>query len=126
MTLTIEEMKANRKLWVEALRSGKYRQTKSKLKARNGAMCCLGVLADLAGCEWKYDPDGKKYLANDEAGFAPFEAMDFVGLKEGGGGYERGQLSDLNDEGTSFKEIAAIIESEPPGLFIDSTLGAGE
>lgn len=40
--------------WVEALRSGKYRQTRGKLKARNGAMCCLGVLCDIQGAEWEW------------------------------------------------------------------------
>lgn len=38
-------MNGNAKKWVEALRSGKYRQTKYQL-AKRGRYCCLGV-----GCE---------------------------------------------------------------------------
>lgn len=34
-----------KKLWVEALRSGKYKQTKGRLQSADGnAYCCLGVL----------------------------------------------------------------------------------
>jgi hypothetical protein len=41
-----------KKKWVEALRSGKYEQTKECLHNDDG-YCCLGVLADIKGVEWK-------------------------------------------------------------------------
>lgn len=34
-------------LWVEALRSGKYKQGKHSLKNNNDKYCCLGVLCDV-------------------------------------------------------------------------------
>ena len=34
--------------WVEALRSGKYKQGKSALK-KDDSFCCLGVLCDIIG-----------------------------------------------------------------------------
>ena len=34
--------------WVEALRSGEYRQTKGYLHRNGGGFCCLGVLCDVA------------------------------------------------------------------------------
>jgi hypothetical protein len=117
MTLSLEEMKANRRKWVEALRSGKYEQGKNNLYCE-GRYCCLGVLALLAG----YDAgeiEGQGTLGGRE------KALQFVGLRGAMGGFghddDRQFLADLNDEGTSFEEIADIIESNPPGLFIDST-----
>ena len=119
MTLTLEQQKANRKLWVEALRSGKYRQGKKVLRTANGEMCCLGVLADIAGCKWKRHDNG--WLADGEDNSAPSRAMAFVGLIGSEGETEYGDpLSYLNDSGAPFSEIADIIESEPEGLFAES------
>lgn len=41
------QIKRNRKAWLEALRSGKFKQTKGKLRSRNGAYCCLGVACEV-------------------------------------------------------------------------------
>lgn len=122
--LTPEQQKANRKLWTEALRSGRYRQTRHRLKARNGAMCCLGVLCELAGEEWEWH---RVVYTNSECSdsTASSTAMRFVGLRYSDGFFDKGEegcvralsLAQLNDEGKSFAEIAAVIESEPPGLF---------
>ena len=40
--------KANIKLWVDALRSGKYQQARGALKTGD-AYCCLGVACDISG-----------------------------------------------------------------------------
>ena len=45
--------------WVKALRSGQYRKTKNRLASHKGdAFCCLGVLADVMGCEWTEGLEG--------------------------------------------------------------------
>jgi hypothetical protein len=36
-----------KKLWVEALRSGKYKQGRGKLRNESNEFCCLGVLCNL-------------------------------------------------------------------------------
>lgn len=36
-----------KKLWVDALRSGKYKQGKGQLRTEEGNFCCLGVLCNL-------------------------------------------------------------------------------
>lgn len=36
-----------KKKWLEALRSGKYKQAKETLKDNSGKFCCLGVLCDI-------------------------------------------------------------------------------
>lgn len=143
MTYTKEQQIENRKKWVEALRSDKYEQTTGFLKRNNG-YCCLGVLCDLAGEEFVprssvYAEPGtfEIHLGKDEYGCfhgealdATQKAMDFVGLRTDIGSFEQvhgddgeiiGEhttLADENDAGASFSEIADIIESNPPGLFI--------
>ncbi len=113
--------RANRRLWVEALRSGRYQQGGGALRETLKAgvfHCCLGVLADIAGCVWDEDDD-----ADGNSGLAPLRAMQFVGMRESCGAYilegqtEGHQLTEDNDRGLTFDQIAAIIESEPEGLF---------
>jgi hypothetical protein len=122
---TLEQQKDNRKLWVEALRSGKYRQARALLKNANGAMCCLGILADLAGCDWHWSEYHGEFKADDKSGICPVKAMEFVGLFRPHGDYDDGSdsgqcLTRVNDEGASFEKIADIIEAEPVGLFVES------
>ncbi len=120
--LTLEQQKANRKLWVEALRSGKYRQTTGVLKDLAGGMCCLGVLCDVVGLAWT-EGDDRNYVAGTTySAVAPPEAMQFVGLTEETGAYRSGidSLAVKNDKGATFAQIADIIESEPKGLFEES------
>ncbi len=40
-----------KKLWVDALRSGRYKQGYNDLADDNGGLCCLGVQAIELGCE---------------------------------------------------------------------------
>ncbi len=112
---TLEQIKENRRKWVEALRSGKYRQAKSRLRTDKG-MCCLGVLAAVAGCRWRKGIEG--WEASGEPKIAPKRAMEFVGLKHSGAFYDQTGLAEENDKGTPFSGIADIIESNPPGLFL--------
>lgn len=133
--ITKEEQKANRKLWVEALRSGKFKQATNTLEAVNGGMCCLGVLAKIAGCERTTGPDvdGNPVIKYDgEAGIAPDAARLWVGLgsdvgellgsfavETDGRRVYHSSLTELNDAGMTFEGIADVIESEPEGLFIN-------
>ena len=48
MKFTKKQQKANRKKWVAALRSGKYKQGKGQLYDNlDEKYCCLGVACDL-------------------------------------------------------------------------------
>lgn len=98
--------------WVNALRSGKYSQTKGCLQDSKG-YCCLGVACDVFIPKSKQVRDCFLYLEGEEPGeqyFAPFW------LKEINDDFYRktGQLFDLvhlNDKKRySFDEIADIIE----------------
>jgi hypothetical protein len=101
------ELKAK---WVEALRSGKYKQTKNRLQ-RDGKFCCLGVLCEVAGLSSKIEEDGKVYYttaAGSQLGFS---------LPAGEFGFSmaiQNALTDMNDHGKRFKTIANWIEKYIP------------
>ncbi len=117
---TKEQQAEHRKQWVEALRSGKYQQTKNAL--RDGAgFCCLGVACDISGVgSWDEDGDHKGRLTyradNARADVLPIAVQKWLGLKYCDSSFDDEQLSAMNDSGVSFDRIADIIESEPEGL----------
>jgi hypothetical protein len=112
---TQEQLDLRRK-WVEALRSGRYQKSTGTLNIRGG-YCCLGVACDILDPEQTMHPWRQSaYPPNcirDAFGLSTTE-----GLFTGTGGVHK-SLASLNDGGNSFAEIADIIESNPPGLFID-------
>lgn len=112
------------KEWVAELRSGKYTQGKRLLRSANDEYCCLGVLCELAVKHGVIEPAELKspnaygYGNGSEwYGALPPLVTDWIGLSTAAGGYVSRSLTELNDNGTSFAEIADIIESEPEGLF---------
>lgn len=112
-----------KKLWVDALMSGEYKQGDSWLN-RNDKFCCLGVLCDVHKKDtgngyWDPTPDSDDKLAM--AYFVGSQCSDSLlpdAVKKWGRLDERlpragnKSLASLNDSGYSFAEIAAIIEME--------------
>lgn len=122
-----------KELWVEALRSGKYDQTKNTLR-RGDSFCCLGVLCDLYlnhsedfNSEWcfdrssnayfvKRDPQRKWHPLERNGEFLPSCVQKWAGIVESSpavkllGFDDPVQLSELNDKDYEFSEIATIIE----------------
>lgn len=100
--------KEYRDAWVEALRSGKYEQTISKLRDING-YCCLGVYAEVRGMEISKD-GGHIVVDGVNCDYNPL-------IEEIGDGFI-GQCYALNDglrdRRHSFEEIADFIEKEIP------------
>jgi hypothetical protein len=113
------------KKWVNALRSGKYKQGKGALKQYNdkgqAQHCCLGVLCELYNDTMK--KNRKKILSEEfDAGYVrlnnnitslPKEVMEWAGIEDNFGEFMThpyGSLADLNDLGKSFTTIATIIE----------------
>lgn len=117
-------MNNNAKLWVKALKSGKYKQTSGTLQDEDG-YCCLGV-----ACKLYEKKTGKKLEKNDRGFYCDAtlrgkftKVRKWLRLHFSDGEYGcNDNLTDLNDSGYSFKEIAKIIESEPKGLFIKEKL----
>jgi len=107
---------ALKRKWVAALRSGKYKQGSAALRAiREGQeeWCCLGVLAQAAGCRWeKPGRFGNAYLlgkGGTNRVFLPQSVLARVGLPNSGP-KGQGVLADLNDSGKTFQQIANWIE----------------
>ena len=90
--------------------------------------CCLGVACEVYN---RYHPKNKLEIEEHEGeklynGFAlvlPPEVEEWLGLASENGFFNgdgtKYSLTQLNDAGYTFAEIADIIESEPKGLFED-------
>ena len=113
--------------WLDALRSGEYKQTMENLQDSNG-FCCLGVLCDLhaqeRGMNWVRRTDG--YELYGETQTLPLSVQEWAGLDNDIGGmvdfdYERDgvmyvkseSLPEINDTwNKNFNEIADLIETQ--------------
>lgn len=101
-------MDANLKAkWIKALRSGKYKQKRGRLRGNEG-FCCLGVLCDLVGTHWERRGDG---YAAELDGFMSIAILpDSVANEAGLSARHAGTLADMNDGGKRFTTIAKWIE----------------
>ena len=124
----------NAKKWVAALRSGEYEQGRGCLQM-GGKFCCLGVACEIyqqnaaepmpqktttkAG---HYYDDVEVVAYNNNISCCPLQVMAYMGIDTILGKYwSSGNMTSLaaqNDLGSTFAEIADIIESEPQGLFV--------
>lgn len=112
-------MNDNARKWCEALKSGAYVQATGALLDR-GAYCCLGVACEL----FRLSTGTGEWIREEflgECAELPLEVQEWLQLDDDLGHFycdeDRTSLADLNDAGKTFDDIAAIIESEPPGLF---------
>lgn len=106
--------KAFKAKWLEALRSGKYKQGRKKLRSEDDEFCCLGVLCDISGQgQWKLEPSSYCYYKEEERDFhgLPLFMEEFSGI----GARTEEDLIGLNDiDELSFPEIANWIEENVP------------
>lgn len=121
-------MNENAKKWIEALRSGRYKQGKGHLRTKD-EYCCLGVACELyieaGGHLSVQEDDGGVYHYDYEHALLPGTVREWLGLDQRDGSYFSGNhmptratsLAFHNDHGMTFEHIAAIIEDEPPRLF---------
>lgn len=112
--------------WLEALRSGEYKQAVGRLRwPPTGGFCCMGVLCDLYHKEtgdgtWVFIPatpndhqSHSHYTFLSEDGFAPDAVSTWAGLAPYSteSGSELHVVAHLNDfKKQSFKTIAQYIE----------------
>lgn len=112
-----------KKKWVQALKSGKYKQGRGHLKQvdqnKNEYYCCLGVLCDLYCKEKKKGFDAVVYNSawfDSDAGgdVLPPSVQKWAGLDHPNPiTKEYGALSTVNDSMiklSDFKQIASMIE----------------
>lgn len=117
-------VKENRKLWLDALRSGEYNQGKFWLN-KGDRLCCLGVLCETYQKHGLGDLEIKEYLDNDRPSMtkevvktynnentgAPDKVCEWAGFKRGSYLKNNEGLITLNDMSNhSFSEIADKIE----------------
>jgi hypothetical protein len=123
--MTTREQDVKIEAWVEALRSGKYAQTRGELcRIRDDgspSYCCLGVAGSLLGIA---DEAMQRGLDVEIGTIGPNETYEKVkdayGLTSTLGRYARSALYTHNDTHQwTFEEIADLIESRPEGLFVD-------
>jgi hypothetical protein len=95
--------------WLSALRSGEYQQGRCYLRTNSG-FCCLGVLCDLYGkehnVEWELVGAGTYYEFQDEPELLPLSVAEWAGVDR----HRSLTLGELNDTGSTFNEIADLIE----------------
>lgn len=102
--------------WLEALRSGRYKQGYQQLKDHDGNYCCLGVLCDIHAKETHNAFTGKDYLRDRFA--LPEIVYKWAGLSGPLGAIptpinDHNSLADMNDKfKMTFHEIADIIEKQ--------------
>jgi hypothetical protein len=89
------------KRWVEALRSGEYKQSRSMLRNKHG-YCCLGVLCELAVADGAIPPavideDAIGYYNNTYT-LPPVEVKEWAGNTSQGWYVNRPQHVDAEDD----------------------------
>lgn len=101
--------------WVSALRSGLLQQTTESLKDTEG-FCCLGVLCEISAAETGFGiPENLvETYGNEDLGQT---IRDWADIKNTHGGFVliggiRYSLTEANDLGKTFLEIAAAIEEQ--------------
>ena len=110
------EQQEARKLWVQALLSGDFDQARGALR-KGQAHCCLGVACEVyrkATGNGKWDADGwflgrMKHLPEEVSEWLGIASVD--GLLVEGVSVTSRSLTELNDAGVGFAEIAHLIES---------------
>ena len=128
-------MNRNARKWVDALRSGAYRQTTGRLRREDWTMCCLGIACDVFNKEtgvgeWKYlGPVEQWDFRIDRVDGSnislPAAVVHWLGLRSCRGDWGPASvgssLASKNDDGMSFDEIAELIESQ-----VDLFVAAGK
>lgn len=123
----------NQESWIKALESGEYKQGRTRLcyKERDGSLsfCCLGVACELAGVE--REETGTRITYSGDLGSAPMKVMEWLGLYGYLGSLRDGKsyvigsktvacLTEANDLGASFADIAKFCRENPEKVFEDA------
>lgn len=127
----VEPNKERIKLWVEALRSGKYKQAKGRLRQGENSYCCLGVACEISNLgmwipvegnkdDEEYEQPGEWLYEVDEDDVSqvhlPTAVYKHYGLSTSMPTTQDKEieqfLTRINDSGKDFLYIAAQIEKE--------------
>lgn len=110
------------KIWIKALKSGKFKKAKDYLEI-DGGYCCLGV----ANCVLKLGENVKKHsgLVSTYKKLGLYDALGVIDNGYSKYQFPRGtksynSLADMNDKNISHKKIAEFIETNPELVFTKS------
>jgi hypothetical protein len=117
----MQKLTEPQKLWIAALRSGKYEQAQDKLQDGDG-FCCLGVCAKVyEDTEFGFVGREGNEIAGDTLSGQP-GVRDWSGLHHAvadGFNHPDGlSLVEMNDRGQTFHEIADELEARPELYFV--------
>lgn len=105
-----------KKRWLDALRSGKYKQGVGALRKRGYKFCCLGVLCDIVKpSSWTICRGTICYQMGNSTGLPPKEVLEVCGIVDDFFGFDGigFRLTTMNDsENKTFNEIADFIEEK--------------
>ena len=114
------------KKWLAALRSGEFQQCQGQL-SKDGGYCCLGVACEIFREELsleKHELTSRNgYSYNESYQYLPEKVREYLALNTIQGFFRKKDgkceyLSNLNDNGKTFKEIADIIEENADQIFV--------
>lgn len=88
-----------KKKWLNALKSGKYKQGTGQLR-NNSSYCCLGVLCEVTG-----NAQNRNMLLDFPKTNEDGDVIPFLGLSSN----QQEILAAMNDTSSSFEDIAAYI-----------------
>jgi hypothetical protein len=94
--------------WARDLEKTSAKQATGVLNNGRGGFCCLGRLCVVAGKRGSSNADGG-ISYGDETTVLPSEVMALVEMKTSTGAFGQEELTDMNDSGVSFRELAKII-----------------
>ena len=116
-------MKKNKAMQlVKALRSGEYEQGRDWLVDNKDRFCCLGVACNISVTDLNWEYVNREWRIGNESTSLPTEVVEEFGFFSHHGARSDGAcieinvqkytcLSDANDEGVSFSDIADYIEN---------------
>lgn len=105
--------------WAAALESGKYKQGQGQLRSRDNLYCCLGVAVDVTCPErWTNEVDRTVWGLYADSGIRSYGFRtgywtDDIAREFGLTQKEQEHLSNMNDRGDTFADIAKYIRSLP-------------
>jgi hypothetical protein len=104
-------------IWIDALRSGTYKQSHLELGNVESGFCCLGLACHLA---FEHGVIGIPHNPGYGTLSENPEVVKWVGLATRNGAYGNADslILDNDDYRLTFDQIADIIEYNPPGLLV--------
>ena len=122
-----QELGPNQRKWIAALRSGAFKQTDLWLETPEGN-CCLGVWCRLQGLEGtpaKTTHDPPHTMFGQAETVLTVDSYEELGLLNENGEIRGGwdgfdTLTDANDHGKTFSQIADFCEAHPEAVFTEA------